>query len=514
MENIKIDKSKFLTITYAAFIAGMCSIVYELLIATTASYFMGDSVKYFSITIGLYIAAMGLGSMASQYTEDHLILKRFIIAELYLSIFGGLSIPVMYMVYAYTSILVPVYIAFTVIIGFIIGLEIPFLTRLMQNDFALNFNIAHIMSFDCLGALFATISFPFIMLPFFGIYKSSLIFGMINLSISMILIIVFTKQNDKDAKKIKIITIIFGIILVTMMIISSWLLHMWDNKLYKDRIVYTDQTPYQKIVITKNKNDLRLFLDGNLQFSSIDEYRYHESLVHVPMSLRSIPVRNVLLLGAGDGLAAREILKYPEVENITLVDLDQQIINISTDNPYISSLNRGSLLSDKVEILISDAWSFLHENDKKFDLIIIDLPDPNNHSLSRMYSKQFYKLVHASLARHGAFVTQSTSPYFSTKAFWSIVSTISEAGLKNIYPYHAQIPSFGDWGFVLASSDKKDISSPSINIKTRFLDKIIFGNLFVFEKDIQDQKNEVEINTLDDPVILRYYLDGWKEYGH
>jgi len=505
------DKTRTTTLIYTAFIAGLCSIIYELLIATTVSYFLGDSVKYFSITIGVYMAAMGLGSYISKYIDER-ILERFIIIELWLGVLGGLSIPALYFTYAYFSpLFIPTYLFFTIAIGFFIGLEIPFLTRLMETYNQLKVNIANILSFDYLGALLATISFPFILLPLFGVYQSSLLFGLVNMSIGFVVLHFFADQVGYKSKRYKKITYLFTTIIVLMIIFSSVALRHWDNALYEDRVVHSEQSRYQKIVVTKDRDDVRLFLDGNLQFSSIDEYRYHEALVHVPMALKPGTVKRVLLLGAGDGLAIRELLKYPEIEEIILVDLDDAVIDLAANNPYFTQLNKSSLQSNKVEVIISDAFTYLRENTNEFDLIISDLPDPNNNALARLYSKQFYKLLHMNISPTGMFISQATSPYFAKQAYWSIVKTIGAGGFEYTYPYHATVPSFGEWGFVLASSVPLQPESPRLSIDTQFLDEQTLSKLFDFPKDII--AHNVEINMLDKPILLGYYLKGWQHYG-
>ncbi|MDQ7004688.1 MAG: polyamine aminopropyltransferase [Ghiorsea sp.] len=499
-----------LTIIYAAFIAGLCSIIYELLIATTVSYFLGDSVKYFSLTIGMYMAAMGMGSFVSKYIERDL-LRKFIIAELWLGVLGGMSIPVLYFAFTLGNAFVPCYIFFTLSIGFLIGLEIPFLTRLMEEYKQLQFNIANILSVDYLGALIATVSFPFILLPFFGVYQSSLLFGLVNMSIGVVMLWMFSDVLQQGVAKLKMMTTMLSGILVLMMVCSASLLSFWDSRLYDDRIVFSEQTRYQRIVLTKHRDDIRLFLNGNLQFSSLDEYRYHESLVHVPLSLHAKPVRRVLLLGAGDGLAVRELLKYPFIEEIVLVDLDKEIIKLAKENPYVSDLNQHSLSSSKVKVVISDAFSYLNQNEKLFDFIISDLPDPNNQELARLYSKQFYRLLRHHLSEDGLFVTQATSPYFAPKAFWSIQKTIAAAGFDYTYPYHALIPSFGDWGFVLAGSQTLDLAHPVLQVDTTYLQQHHVPSLFVFSKDMA--AHDEAVNTLDRPVLLEYYLQGWNSYA-
>jgi len=189
------------------------------------------------------------------------------------------------------------------------------------------------------------------------------------------------------------------------------------------------------------------------------------------------------------------------------------VVKLAKTNKYIRKLNNNSLYSDKVNIVIGDAFTYLKDNNKVFDLIIADLPDPNNHSLARLYSKQFYRIVLKNLNKNGLFVTQATSPYFATNAFWSIEKTIKASGFKNTYPYHAQIPSFGEWGFVLASNSNLNTNNDNyqINIDTSFLSSENISKLFVFSRDMVAK--DVEVNVMDKPVVLDYYLRGWEYYS-
>tara|TARA_R110002167_G_scaffold6319_1_gene29264 strand:- start:3 stop:1559 length:1557 start_codon:yes stop_codon:yes gene_type:complete len=498
------------TLIYAAFIAGLCSIIYELLIATTVSYFMGDSVKFFSLTIGLYMAAMGFGSYLSKFITDKL-LQKFVIAEILLGLIGGMSIPLLYFTYTTTALFYPTYVVLTLCIGFLIGLEIPFLTRLMDNYQALKSNIANILSFDYLGALIATIAFPFFLLPVMGIYQSSLLFGLINMSIAAVVLYSFRKSLGKTAQKLRLLTAAMSLVILVMLVFSSQALKQWDQMLYNGRIVHSEQTPYQKITLTKSKDDLRLYLNGVLQFSSVDEYRYHESLVMVPMTYADNPIKRVLVLGAGDGLAVRELLKYPEIQEIVLVDLDARMTELAKNNAHLVDINLASLTNKKVQVVIDDAFVFLEKNQQTFDLIINDLPDPNTISLSRLYSKQYYRLAKENLSSNGIMVTQATSPFFVKPAFWSIAKTIEAAGFDNTYPYHTNVPSFGDWGFVLSGLQPISLVPKRSLDDSLFLSQETILSMFVFAKDIQEMA--VEINQIDKPVVLDYYLNSWRYFS-
>ncbi len=512
MDELERDKKQSQALVYAAFVAGLCSIVYELLIATTVSYFVGDSVTYFSLTIGMYMAAMGAGSFCSKFIGEKLV-DYFLLLEILLAAIGGLSVPLLYLAYTYGELFMPTYVVTTLLVGFLIGMEIPFLTRLMESFQSLKVNIAHILSLDYVGALIATLAFPFFLLPVFGNYLSSLILGVVNLSIVMIVFICFKSRKLALEHLIKRGLFIVFVILLLGIVLSQTLLERWDQSLFNDRIVHAEQTHYQKVIITKNEDDVRLYLNGNIQFSSVDEYRYHEALIHFPIAYKSTSVRRVLLLGAGDGLAVKQLLKYPKIDEIVLVDLDPKIVEIAKTNPHLHKLNNGSLYDERVTTIASDALVYLENNQVKFDLIVADLPDPNNLSLTRLYSKYFYHLARQNLSDDGVFVTQATSPYYATKAFWSIANTIKSAQFKYVIPYHAQVPAFGDWGFVMAvKTHGALLENSKLTVETQFITEETIPTMTVFPKDIV--LLSAKINRLDRPVLLDYYLEGWRSHGY
>ncbi|MFC1858249.1 polyamine aminopropyltransferase [Thermodesulfobacteriota bacterium] len=493
----------------SVFIAGLCSIIYELLIGSASAYFLGDTVKQFSITIGLYMAAMGLGSFISRLIKTNL-LSKFIAVEIILGFIGGTSIPILYFCYAYTNAYSTFMILLIVIIGILIGLEIPLITRIMERYYTLEINISNVLSVDYLGALIATLLFPFLLLPFLGTFKSSLFFGLVNMSIGYMNLWCFREKLHASQRRFYILASTgITIFLVVLIGSSEVLLKKWSSNLYQDRIIFSRQTKYQQVVLTKNKDDIRMFIDGNLQFSSIDEYRYHEALVHIPLSVVSYR-KNILLLGGGDGLAVREILKYPEVERITLVDIDREIVRISNENHFLKLINRGSLQNRRVKIVHQDALKFLENTSGLYDVIISDLPDPNNISLARLYSKEFYKLINSRLAPSGVFLTQATSPFFSKKAFWCIHNTAANI-FKYVYPYHVYVPSFGDWGFVMASKIRFIPNEIALFVPTKYLDNKVVESSFLFPRDLKNPSPQV--STLDRPLVLGYYLEGWRYWN-
>ena len=512
MENKKkiLTSKESVILLLSVFVVGFCTIIYELLIGSVSSYFLGDSIKQFSLVIGLTMTAMGLGTLISRLVKSNLI-YWFILIEILLAVVGGLSVPALYFSYMCEPVYYPVMFVLIMLIGGLIGLEIPLLTRIMETYYDLRNNISNVLSLDYLGAFVATLAFPFLLLPLMGIFESSIFAGFLNLVVGIMNFYWFKdKITFKRRAKLKVSAVLILLLLIGFFICSKSLMKYWENNIFDDKVIFSKQTKYQKLVMTRNKEDIRLFIDGNVQFSSVDEHRYHELLIHVPMSLAKHR-ENILVLGGGDGLAARELLKYKEVKNITVVDLDRDMTDLAKTNRIIKEQNQGSFLNPRVKIINSDAFKYIENSDKIFDIIIIDLPDPNNSALARLYSREFYKLVKKKLAKQGLVVSQSTSPYFSPEAYWCVNETFKAAGYKYTYPYHVYVPSFGDWGFIMASDVKYDINNFKLGVETKYLDNETYKKAFVIEKDIK--RNNIKFSTLDKPAILDYYLQGWRYWN-
>jgi len=473
---------------------------------------MGDSIVQFSLIIGFYLASMGIGAFLSRFFTSSNVLFAFIGIEILLGIIGAFSVPLCYLFFALSDSSGYQFFVLSLVtlIGTLTGFEIPLLTRILENKTSFEKNISDILAFDYLGALGATLLFPFFLLPFIGLYRSSLIFGLINIFIAFITLRLF-KDNLGLKKRshylLNILSIVLFAMIGFMIIQTKNHLKRWNDSIYKYPIIHSENSQYQRIELTKNNSEFRLYLNGAIQFSSRDEYRYHESLVHVPLSQLN-QVKQVLVLGGGEGLAIREILKYDEVEKIKVVDIDPAISRLAKENHLISRLNEEALQNTKVEIIHQDAFTFLKDESAKYDAIIIDLPDPSNESLARLYSDAFYKLCLKNLKTEGILVTQATSPHLSTKAFWSINETLRYAGFEYTYPYSAYIPSFGDWGFIMARQGPKFVNHLRENIEYKFLEDKNFEHLFYFSKDIRN--SEVEINRIDKPILLDYYLAHWQ----
>jgi spermidine synthase len=282
-----------------------------------------------------------------------------------------------------------------------------------------------------------------------------------------------------------------------------------EDNIYADEIIFARDTRYQHLVLTRFKDDLRLFLNSHLQFSSRDEYRYHEALVHPGLAAVPVP-RRVLILGGGDGLAVREVLKYPQVESITLVDLDPEMTRIFSSNPMLTNLNNKSLISPRVHVINADAFPWVDSNADSFDFIVIDFPDPTNYSLGKLYTTAFYRAAARHLSAQGLMVVQSTSPMFARDSFWCIAQTLKQANLQT-YPYHVYVPSFGEWGFILAGTHDY-VPPTALPAGLRFINAEGLPSLFQFPPDMSPLP--MPANQLNSQVLVRTYENDWKDISH
>jgi len=484
-----------------------CGLIYELIAGTLASYLLGDSVLQFSTIIGCYLFAMGIGSALSRYIDRGLA-YRFVWIELLLGVIGGFSSALLFLAFAYTQGFQLLMYALVIVIGILVGLEIPLLMRIIRGRYHFRDVVAHVLTFDYLGALGASLLFPILLVPYLGLVRSAMLFGIINVAVALWSTFLFANQLAK-AQTMRLVCFAvlcgLGIALAEAKHITT----AAEDNIYADEIILARDTRYQHIVLTRFKDDIRLFLNSHLQFSSRDEYRYHEALIHPGLSAIPVP-RRVLVLGGGDGLAVREILKYPQIESITLVDLDPEMTRLFATQPMLTALNQRSFSSAKVHIINADAFPWVDSNTDSFDFIVIDFPDPTNYSLGKLYTTAFYKAAARHLSAQGLMVVQSTSPMFARDSYWCIKETIKQAGLRT-YPYHVYVPSFGEWGFVIAGY--RDYQFPALlPAGLRFIDTKDLPALFQFPPDMAPLS--MPPNRLNDQVLVRLYDQDWKDISH
>lgn len=490
----------------SVFVIATCGLVYELLTGTLASYLLGDSVTQFSTVIGVYLFSMGIGSFLSKYIEKRAI-QVFIQVELLIALVGGFSSAVLFTLFDHVASFRFLLYFVVVVIGTLVGLEIPLLMRILKDRFEFKELVAKVFTFDYVGALIASLLFPLVLVPHLGLMRSAFLFGIFNAAVALVTLI-WLRRSVSWPRLMMGQAVLILLSLVTGFVFSERILSRTEALLYPSPIVFAKSTPYQRLVVTRSQDDVRLYLNGNLQFSSRDEYRYHEALVHVGM-LGMTPAKQVLVLGGGDGLAIREILKHAAVESVTLVDLDPAMTDLFSTHSILTRLNHGALTDPRVTVVNADAFAWLENNLQKFDFIVVDFPDPANFSLGKLYSTRFYNRLARALAPDGTFVVQSTSPLIARKSFWCVDRTIQESGFVTA-PYHAYVPSFGEWGFIIGHHG--DWNRPQdVPLPLRFLDQKMLSSLFDFPPDMA--RIDTEVNRLNNQVLVRYFEEEWARYA-
>jgi spermidine synthase len=489
-------------------VVATCGLVYELVAGTLASYVLGDSVTQFSTVIGVYLSALGIGSYLSRYVQRALA-RRFIEIELGVALVGGASAPLLFLSFAYLpGFFRPVLYGVVVLVGTLVGLEIPLILRILRESVDFKELVAKVLTFDYLGALAASLLFPILLVPHLGLVRTSLLFGLLSAVVGLWSTWLF-RPLVGPAVDLKVKGAVTVLLLTVGFAYADRMTELSEEGLYADTVVYARTSAYQRIVLTRTHDQFQLFLNGNLQFSSVDEYRYHEALVH-PAFAVAPGARRVLVLGGGDGLAVREILKHPGVAEVVLVDLDPEMTRLATENPLLQRLNQGSLRHPKVRVVNEDAFVWLTRPPLDlFDAAFVDFPDPHNFSLGKLYTRHFYARLRARLDPAGVTAVQSTSPLMARQSFWCINRTMEAAGF-HVLPYHALVPSFGEWGFALGTLSPASVPAQVIP-GLRYLDPPTLASLFVLGPDMAAV--ETEVNRLDNQALVRYYEDEWRRWN-
>lgn len=539
-------------LAFCMFSTGASGLVNEYILATMTTYILGNSIEQFSIIIALMMLMMGLAGLVQTKMSDSGLMQKFMLIEVAMAMIGAFSPLVIYAAYAYTNDnFLFIHYFFVLSVGFLIGFEIPVVMRIIENNqVRLKSNLAIVYAMDYIGAFVGAIIWVKVLLKNYPLTEISFIVAGFNFTVALLTVLYFISTGAIKQRIVSLVLVsITACFLVIGFVQNRPLSDLLEQKFYDDLIVYKETTKYQHLVITENKqiNDVRLYINGNTQFSSLDEARYHELLVHPLMSLKP-DAQHVLILGGGDGLALRELLKYKEIKSLTVVDLDPQMVKLASTNEYLTRLNKnafkdarvhtesppgisydgttgiylnneGSIdnedqLVGSVAVYNIDADQFINiRHDIKWDAVLIDLPDPSSIELSKLYSKQFYSKLKHSITMNSMVAIQSTSPYHAKEAFLTIGKTMTASGFK-VLPYRQNIPSFGDWGFFLAwknTQTENEIKEAlkavtQFNVETDFLTPEVMIASFVFGKGELVSKNEC-VNTIMYPCLLTQYMD-------
>ncbi len=494
----------------SALVIATCGLVYELIAGTAASYLLGDSVTQFSTVIGCYLFAMGIGSWLSRFVTRNLLLV-FVQVEIIVGLVGGFSAALLFALFEYVAAFRVLLYSLVGIIGVLVGVEIPLLLRLLKDKFEFSELVARVFTFDYIGALLASILFPLVLVPQLGLIRTALLFGMFNVLIALWMLLLFGRELPW-ARSLRALAIAAILALAGGFVAADRIMGFAEQASYGGDILHAQSSRYQRIVLTRHRDDIRLFLNSNLQFSSRDEYRYHEALIHPGLARLPNPQR-VLVLGGGDGLALREILKYPSVQSITLVDLDTAVVKLFSEQPMLQALNQNAFASPKVQVIHADAFVWLREQQQSFDFVVIDFPDPGNFSVGKLYTQTFYRELQRVMRDDSIAVIQSTSPYFAPTSFWCVAQTLQAAGFSTL-PYHAYVASFGEWGFVMASRTALTTLTPDnlqLPAGLRYVTTDAIRAMMDFPADMRPTTTP-DINRLDNQQLVQYFEAEWASH--
>jgi spermidine synthase len=487
----------------SVFVVAACALVYELAAGALASYVLGDSVLQFSTVIGTYLFAMGAGSWLSRFFERQLA-AHFLRLELLVAAAGGFMPALLFVANGWMAGGFRALLYLLVfVVGVLVGIEVPLVMRILKRNVALRELVSQVLTFDYMGALAVSIAFPLLLVPHLGLVRTGLLFGLMNAAVALWTLLVFRHELRQVAAHALACAATLAVLLCGF-VMADHITTLAEDRLYQEPVVFAATSPYQRIVVTHGKAGHRLFLNGNLQFAERDEYRYHEALVHPVMAGHGAP-RKVAILGGGDGMAAREVLRYPGVESITLVELDANMTRLFSTHEQLVRLNGGSLLSSKLKVINEDAFRWLEDTQEMFDVIIVDFPDPTNFSLGKLYTTSFYALMEKHLAASGYAVIQTTSPLVARESFWTVVATLEAVGLHTA-PYHANVPSFGEWGYVIASHRPYRLPQ-ELPAGLRFLTRDSLPLLFDFPRDMA--RVPAQPNRLSNQVLVTTYEREW-----
>jgi spermidine synthase len=485
----------------AAAISSASGLASELLLGTLASYLVGNQALSYGLAVGGFLAAMGVGSYLSRFVENrrNTLLTAFMTVELLIAPLNAILPLGLFVLFIIGGQIWIGLALVTLILGTLAGLEIPLLTRIVEEEEEVKDALAGVLAMDYFGALVGSLAFPVILLPLVGMFPAAAILG-----IFPALMVFFLGRSFPQLSQWRGLGLMVTLVLTILAVVVVPFTQRLENNLYSAPIIQQAQSSYQRLVLTRRGSDVRFFLDGDLQFSTSDEYRYHEALVHPALSAVPEP-KNVLLLGAGDGMALREVLKWESVEQVTVIELDPKVVEWAKTYPALVEANEQAFSDSRVNVRYGDAFQLISQIEAKYDVIIADFPDPDRSVLAKLYSLGFYRQLQAHLTSTGVFVTQGSSPFFAPKAFACIATTLEAINFQ-VYPYTVNVPSFGPWGLVLATQtpfhpEKVD----QIPVETRFLSAAQLSSLFILPKDVKLQA--VDVNTLTHPVIVNYERD-------
>jgi spermidine synthase len=443
------------------FVCAACGLVYELELVALAAYLTGDSVTQTSVVLSVMVFAMGIGSLVAKGLRRHAAVG-FGAIEAALALVGGCSAMALYAVFAWTGDWGGPWadgprwlmVVFSLTIGLLIGAEIPLLMELIQRIRRQDAGgaVADLFAVDYVGALVGGLAFPFLLLPLMGQLTGALLTGAVNVVVGGALVLgLFGRDLTRRAR---LLLLVANVTVLAVLAAAAVLVDDFEraarNAVYGADVRVALRTEVQEVVLTGGTDgrSFGLFLDGRLRVSGSHERRYHEALVHPAMAG---PHTRVLILGGGDGLAAREALRFPGVRRVEVVELDAALVRLARTDPALSALNEHAYDDPRVRVTTADAFRWLRgAPHAAYDVVIADLPGPCRTAGAQLYSQEFYGLARRALAPGGRLVVQAGPSAARPRVLWTVDATLRAAGLHTT-PYLDD----RDQGFVLAAPDAR-----------------------------------------------------------
>ncbi|MEU2714490.1 polyamine aminopropyltransferase [Streptomyces sp. NPDC007205] len=475
---VRPGTGRFLVLV-CVFVCAACGLVYELELVAFASYLMGDSVTQASVVLSVMVFAMGIGSLGAKRLRWHAA-AGFGAIETVLALVGGCSAMALYAVFAWTGDWGGLWaegprcllVAFSLAIGLLIGAEVPLLMELIQRIRHQDAGgaVADLFAADYVGALVGGLAFPFLLLPFLGQLTGALVTGTVNVVAGGALVLGLFRRDLTCRARWTLLVV--GLVVLGVLASAAALADDFEraarHAVYGGDVRVAEQTDVQEVVLAGGTDGepLDLFLDGRLRVGGRDERRYHEALVHPALS--GGPHARVLILGGGDGLAAREVLRRPGVRRVDLVELDAGLVRLARHDPGLTAANGHAYADPRLHTTTADALGWLRgARGRSYDVVIADLPDPGITASTKLYSQEFYGLTRRVLAPRGRLVVHAGSVTTRPLAFWTVAATLRAAGFAAA-PYRVLGHDSGfpagpdrsagapaaphDWGFLLAAA--------------------------------------------------------------
>lgn len=433
----------------SVFMCAACGLVYELELVALAAYLVGDSVTQASVVLSVMVFAMGVGSLLAKRLRCCAAVG-FGYIEALLALVGGGSAMALYASFAWGGEPRIALVVISLAIGVLIGAEMPLLMTLIQRIRRQDPGgaLADLFAADYVGALVGGLAFPFLLLPLLGQLTGGLLTGVVN-AFAGGMIVLWLFRRDLSASARWRLLAANGVVL-TLLVAGAAFVGDFEraarHAVYGGDVRVAVRTGTQELVLTGGEEkrewprtgELRFFLDGRLSVRGSDEREHHEALVRPAMEegRRS----DVLVLGGGDGLAVREVLRYPDVRTVTVIELDPGVPRLARSDPGLRELNGGALDDPRVRVESADAFDWLRERSNEgaapFDVILSGLPDPGISESTKLYSQEFYGLAERSLARGGRLAVHASSPGSRRRDFWTVEATLRSVGLRTC-PYEA-----------------------------------------------------------------------------